>query len=393
MVNFSPCMDNILFITDLNARSRVYQYAGAREVVVAAGKRLEEIETMRLTEPIEKIIAYWRPRGIILEGGSWNCPIPSDILRGVPIVHLDPPDERLRDPTAFTVLNDSEAIADLAFQELVRCGCESFAFIGWNPAVGWSDRRKARFAARVAERGKSCAVLADALTFGNKAEFAERVRPFLAKLPRGCGLFAVNDAYAADVLDVCAEAGYAVPGDFMLVGVDDDPAFCDHTRPTLTSVRPSFRTSGRLVAELLLKRLKNAALPPQKLIYSPLGLTQRLSTRNLQAASDAMGAALDYIRREACSGLTAADVVKFLGLPERTAESHFKAATGRRIIDEIVSVRMEHVFELLKRPNQTIEPIANLCGWSSSIYLKRLFKARTGLTMSDWRVRHLAKRG
>lgn len=178
----------------------------------------------------------------------------------------------------------------------------------------------------------------------------------------------------------------------MLVGVDDDPAFCDHTRPTLTSVRPGFRTSGRLVAEILLRRIANPAHPPQKLVYPPLGLTRRLSTRQLTAPSDAMGAALDYIRREACNGLTAADVVKFLGLPERTAECRFKAATGRRIIDEIVSVRLEHVFELLKRPNQTIEPIANLCGWSSSIYLKRLFKARTGLTMSAWRERHLSGR-
>lgn len=385
-------MDTILFITDLTARSRVYQCAGAREVVAAAGKRLEEIETMRLSEPIAKSFAYWRPCGIILEGGAWECPIPSELLRGIPVAHLDPPDERLADPAAFTVLNDSEAIADLAFQELVRCGCETFAFIGWNPAVGWSNRRKARFAARVAAHGGSCPVLEDALTFGNKTEFAERVKPFLAKLPHGCGLFAVNDAYAADVLDVCAEAGFAVPGDFMLVGVDDDPAFCDHTRPTLTSVRPGFRTSGRLVAEILLRRIANPAHPPQKLVYPPLGLTRRLSTRQLTAPSDAMGAALDYIRREACNGLTAADVVKFLGLPERTAECRFKAATGRRIIDEIVSVRLEHVFELLKRPNQTIEPIANLCGWSSSIYLKRLFKARTGLTMSAWRERHLSGR-
>ena len=69
----------------------------------------------------------------------------------------------------------------------------------------------------------------------------------------------------------------------------------------------------------------------------------------------------------------------------------FKSATGRRIIDEIVSVRMERVLELLKNPQQTIEPIANLCGWGSSIYLKRLFKARMGLTMSEWRRQYLAE--
>lgn len=386
-------METVLFITDINARSRVYQYAGAQEALAAGGKRIEGIEVMRLTEPLEKVVAYWKPCGVILEGGAGDPQLPPDVLRGAPVTHLDPPDGRLADPTAFTVLNDSEAIADLAFQELAQCGCDSFAFIGWNPDVGWSERRKARFAARAAARGKTCAVLADALTFGNKTEFAERVTPFLAELPRGCGLFAVNDAYAADVLVACQQLGRAVPGDFMLVGVDDDPVFCDHTRPSLTSVRPSFRTSGRLAADLLLKRLADPELPPQKLTYSPLGLTRRLSTRRLAPLESPVGEALDYIRREACNGLTATDVVAFLGLSERAAESRFKKATGRTIVDEIISVRLERVFALLKRPNQTIEPIANLCGWGSSVYLKRLFKARTGLTMSEWRARHAPPAG
>ena len=49
----------------------------------------------------------------------------------------------------------------------------------------------------------------------------------------------------------------------------------------------------------------------------------------------------------------------------------------------------ERVFELLSRPSQSIAPIANLCGWDSDIYLKRLFKRRTGMTMREWRARHL----
>lgn len=379
-------MDTVFFITDVNARSRVYQAAGAQEAVAAAGMRLEVIEHLRLTEPLADSLAFWRPVGAILEG-SCNRTVASDAVRGLPLVHLDPPDWTLDDPTAFTVLNDAEGIADFAFRELADC--PALAFVGWNPDVGWSHRRYARFAAHAAAQRKDCRALKDALTFGNKAEFATRIRPFLSALPAGCGVFAVNDAYAAAVLDACAELGRAVPGDLKVVGVDDDPAFCDSLHPTLTSVRPGFRTSGRLSADLLLKRLADPALPPQKLVYSPLGLTRRLSTRTLGPvpAGLPVDAALDYIRREACNGLTATDVVKFLGLSERAAEARFKKATGRTILDEIISVRMERVFELLKKPNQTIEPIANLCGWGSSIYLKRLFKARTGLTMSEWRER------
>jgi LacI family transcriptional regulator len=379
-------MDTILFFTDLLARSRVYQYAGAQEVLANAGKRLEGIEYVRLTETISDVMDFWKPQGVIIEG-SGGFHIPPRLLKGIPVVFLDPPNDVLSDPASTTVLNDGEAIADLAYQELVDCGATSFAFLGWAPDIGWSHRRQARFAARAKADGKPCFALKDDLTFGNKTEFAQNLRAFLATLPKGCGLFAVNDAYASDALTVCAAAGYSVPGDFALVGVDDDPGFCDALQPSLTSVRPGFRTSGRRAAELLLRRIADPARPPEKVVYVPLGVTRRLSTRTLKIRDAAIAAALDYIRREACNGLRASDVVAFLRLSERVAEKHFMSATGRSIRDEIIDVRMERVFELLKRPNQAIEPIANLCGWGSSIYLKRLFKSRTGLTMSEWRNR------
>lgn len=81
-------------------------------------------------------------------------------------------------------------------------------------------------------------------------------------------------------------------------------------------------------------------------------------------------------------------MVKALGVSERIAETRFKAATGNRITEEITRVRLARVLELLANPRQNIGPIANLCGWDSDIYLKRLFKARYGMTMREWRESH-----
>ena len=123
---------------------------------------------------------------------------------------------------------------------------------------------------------------------------------------------------------------------------------------------------------------------------TPAGWSERrLSTRNVASNSGSILQALDQIRRDACSGLKAADVVREMGVSERMAEMTFKAATGKRITEEITDVRLEHVKELLLRQSQTIAPIANLCGWDSAIYLKRLFKQRTGMSMREWRRKHL----
>ena len=170
-----------------------------------------------------------------------------------------------------------------------------------------------------------------------------------------------------------------------IVGVDDDPVVCDNLRPSLSSVRPGFVNAGRIAMSLLAKLIDNPRMPVEKKVYHPLGLTSRLSTRLVNAQSKRVLSALDLIRREACNGLKASDVVMSFGTSERQAEIEFKNATGKRITQEITDVRFEHVIELLKRPSQTIAPIANLCGWDSDIYLKRLFKQRFGMSMREWR--------
>ena len=95
--------------------------------------------------------------------------------------------------------------------------------------------------------------------------------------------------------------------------------------------------------------------------------------------------ALELIRRESVNGLDVSAVVDAMGCSRRTAEMRFKSALGHTILDEIREERLNAAMDLLSRPGQAIEPIANLCGWDSPVTLKRLFKARTGQTMREWR--------
>ena len=49
--------------------------------------------------------------------------------------------------------------------------------------------------------------------------------------------------------------------------------------------------------------------------------------------------------------------------------------------------RLERAFSLLHRPGYPIALIAQQCGWSNDVFLKRLFKRTMGLTMREWRKR------
>ena len=377
-------MDTILFITDLHTGSRIPELAGVREEAANLDWHVEEIEVQRLKHPIKAVLKYWKPIGCILEGSSNLLP-PRRAFSHIPIVHIDPDDKTFGDGSVFAVENDDSAIADLAQRELSRTDCTNFAFVGWSRRVRWSRRREDRFKTILSDMGHPCHTLEDPWTFGNKSDFVTRLKPFVESLPKPCGIFAANDDIAAVILDVCRDLGISVPGDVVVVGADDDPAVCDNLHPTLSSVRPDFRGAGRLAVKLLAKCMRGRCAAPERIEYTPLGVTSRLSTRHLAVVGKCIADALDLIRREACSGLKAADVVKAMGVTERLAETRFKRAVGHRITEEIANVRLEHVLELLRNPKQDIGPIANICGWDSDAYLKRLFKKRFGMTMREWR--------
>ena len=70
---------------------------------------------------------------------------------------------------------------------------------------------------------------------------------------------------------------------------------------------------------------------------------------------------MEIIRIKACEGLRPKDVIAELGCSRRILEMRFKESTGHSIGDEICTVRMQYVKELLLRSNVQIESIAARC--------------------------------
>ena len=65
----------------------------------------------------------------------------------------------------------------------------------------------------------------------------------------------------------------------------------------------------------------------------------------------------------------------------------FRESMGRSILDEIMHVRLEKVETLLSRTDTAIGAIAGLCGFGSEVELRQIFRARTGMSLREWRRR------
>ena len=86
--------------------------------------------------------------------------------------------------------------------------------------------------------------------------------------------------------------------------------------------------------------------------------------------------------------LDVTSLARALGVSRSLLARTFKLE-GRSVGKEIKKARYEKVFEFLRNPNQAIGPIANFCGWRSETTLMLNFKKRTGMSMREWRQRHL----
>ena len=198
------------------------------------------------------------------------------------------------------------------------------------------------------------------------------------------GILAANDFRGRQVLEACQLAGIPVPYQASVLGVNNDELVCQMSYPSLSSIVVDWEKAGYIAASALQARMTGATLP-RSLSYGPLKVISRGSTDRLQVADPLVVKILETIRINHGQNLRVNDIARMLKVPVRTAQLRFRNAVGHTIIDEIKSVRMRFVCDLLTGTDLTIAEIARRCGFENSTYLTQAFRQEFGMTMTQWR--------
>lgn len=377
-------MQTIAFITDRHVGAHIAAVEGIYERARTYGWHVVEIEYEYSQRPISDYLATWKPAGCIFSCSALTAPLAPELFRKLPTIYIDPDEETLRG-RHHCVINDPIPTAKLAFRELSALNCASYGYVGWNEPTPWSDGRRQVFETLVRADGKPYSAYTDNWTGADRLHFNRRLANWLGKLPKPCGVFAANDDTASQVADACHFSGLEIPQQVAILGVDNLEIICENAITSLSSIEIDFCQLGRVCADFLADLLTNPKLPPENRLFGPSRVVRRQSTRNLTHADPRITRVLERIRREACLGLTAANVIADIGLCRRAAEQRFRKMTGSSILEEINRIRLDHVFTLLKKPDFPISLIAQQCGWQTDVFLKKLFKRTTGMTMREWR--------
>ena len=335
---------------------------------------------------VRSLINFYRADGVIV--GCFD-EMPRQTLADIPFVWMDPPVGQVPETDSY-VHHDGSAAAQLAAKELLRLNLTHFAAVGDLPEREWSKDRLAEFERRIRGKGSYDRMELSASTT-DKVTNIRQIEPWLKRLPKPCGVFAVNDQIGSAIISAANRLGLRMPEDVAVVGVDNDEDICSMALPSLTSIATDWEKGGFLLGEALDRRMRNPSASPIGHSFGELGIIRRASTTlGANRVDSRVAEASVFIREHACEGIGVDDVVRRMGCSRRLAMMRYLEATGRSIFAEIREAQFEQALVLLSQRNIQLGAIADRCGWKSPTAFRTYFEKRLGMTLREWRNRNAA---
>jgi LacI family transcriptional regulator len=283
----------------------------------------------------------------------------------------------------------NDEIARLAFSHLWDCGFRNFGFCGLPVGQNrWLDERRKMFQQAAKAAGADCYVCLGRRGQDRHASLKDerpRFSQWLAALPKPIGILAANDDHGQQLLDACQSMRIRVPDQVAVIGVNNDEFLCNLSHPPLSSIDVNLHGVGYRAAAMLDRLMAGQEVPDPLIRCLPRRVVPRASTDIHMFGDPDFEAALAFIRRSACNGITVPDVAGYLNISRRVLERRFQTFLGRSPNDEIVRVRLERSKELLAGTNLTIAEISERIGFGTASYLCQVFRRRLGFSPAEFR--------
>ena len=311
--------------------------------------------------------------------------------RKIPLVGLDWPLEefkwqQVRRCAFFNI--DSEMIGRVAARAVMEVGeYAAYGFVGMFPTCAWSRDRGAFFARELRKaRHHNVRIFP-----GDPLSDEAGLRDWLKGLPKPAAVFAANDCAADIVLRACRRNGLRVPEDMSVIGVDDDPVFCVHTQPTLTSVHPDFEEAGFRAAKELGRIVSGRSKGGRFLVAGEPTVTRRMSTAPCSPSGMLIRHVDEIIAERACQDISTNVIADELKISRRLLDLRYRQYNGMSVREAIVRMRVRRAKHLLAYSGHSLGTICRMCGYRTESYLGKVFHEQEGVTMGDYRARNKSK--
>jgi LacI family transcriptional regulator len=309
-----------------------------------------------------------------------------DRLLALDIPVVVSPYARRRIPGAVNLATDHAAAGRIAAEYLLQCGFRQFAFCGYREMF-WSADRMAGFKERLGEAGFPLETyLGKEISPGDEKV---RLLIWLNNLPRPTGIMACADERGRELVELCVSSGLRVPDEIGIIGVDDDQLLCDLSPVPLSSIATTAERGGFEAIERIVAMVRTGSKTPEPdIVVEPSHCAGRLSTDFINTEDPALAKAIRFIREHVQKLINVEDVARASGLSRRVLEKRFKLNLGISVYAEIRRTKVDCFSRLLLESNRTVSEISDQLGFEGIEHVSRYFKAQTGLTPREYRLKY-----
>lgn len=328
-------------------------------------------------------LGKWNGDGIISRATTPDL-VKAVATTGVPLVELT---DRGEDLGLLQVRSDDAAIGRMAAEHLLERGFQKFGFCGFT-GEAWSQRRQDGFVETLRAAGFDCDIYNSPWhgpSVRSWEDVQSRLTKWLKQFPRPFAVMTCNDMRGQHVLDACSNAELAVPEDVAVIGVDNDELLCRICAPPMSSVIPNAEAVGFRAADLLSQVMNGKKIAKSSQVIPPIGIATRQSTDVVAIDDPNIAAALQFIRENACRGISVDEVTQNASVSRSTLERQLRKYLGRTPQEEIRHVQVRRIQELLHTTDLSIERISTLCGFEHPEYMHVVFKRLTKITPGEFR--------
>jgi LacI family transcriptional regulator len=262
------------------------------------------------------------------------------------------------------VISDDVAVGRMAADYFLARGHRNFAYLEepWNYFAG---ERAAGFCERILNAG-----IDEPAAWGLDDFDVGMINP--DRLPMA--LFAMTDHAALRIISKLLDAGYRIPEDIALLGVDNDDLVNLISPVELSSIRLASEPIGFAACECLEHMMQRGKLETGVRRFAPLEVIERRSTGGRPVTDPRVRRAQAFIEDHLQSMGGVDEVAVGVGVSRRSLDRLFAEHLQTSPADWVALRRAERAEILLRETDYTVEHIAELAGFEDRRRLYRAFK-------------------
>jgi LacI family transcriptional regulator len=282
-----------------------------------------------------------------------------------------------------SVSTDLPAVTRIIFDYFRQRGYRRFAFYG-NPGHGRSE-----FLAQLTRAEGLAFAELDGPEAQGPSISKEQRDAWLGSLSYPAAVVAAGIPAAREVLTSCRIQNILVPEQVAVMAIGNDELRCELANPPLSGAGINAVRIGYHGARLLHEWLENDGPQTMQHTVGPGEIIERRSSQAMDIDDPALQKALAFIYENTGEPFEVQDVTDAVSIGARTLQRRFKQTLGRTVQQEILRTRVEQAKRLLASTDLDMHAVALRSGFGHRQRMNPVFKRLTGMSPSQYRLRHL----